>query len=394
MVVSSRQQDEVRDFRIRSVCMSLPSMQNPERGLFVRHRLEAMSKRARIDALCPQPWFPFLRSWSQEINPDGASFETSYLPMPYLPRIGKFLDSYWMQRTILNWLKPAFVSSGSEQILDAHFGYPEGVACWRVAQKLKIPCFVTLRGVEEEWVKQRLVRKQLRQCLESVDGIIAVSRSLASLAQKLGAKEHRIRIIPNGVDRQVFFPTKTDIVQNRTLKIVCVGNLRHVKGHDTLLRAFARLAKLKFEFELRLIGEATEPTFARSVEHLISELGLVTKVKNLGSLNQLKLSHVLRQSDLFVLASRREGCCNAILEALASGLPVVATDVGDNHKYVRSGINGQLVAADDEIALAKAIQHVARQEFDHQAVSESVAICSWDQTAQEVIEFMAERLSA
>ena len=378
-----------RDFQLRSVCMTLPTVKNPTHGIFLHRRLSALAELVRVEAICPEPFF--LSRKYQESETFGSRYKTHFTSMFYIPGIFKFLDACWMEKAIAKWINSE-QSSVEKIVIDAHFGYPEGVACWRLANKLKVPCFVTLRGVEEEWVKQGLVRQQLRNCLRSVDGVIAVSHSLAKLARELGTREEQIRVIPNGIDHHIFFPSSRNSFDNRATRIVCVGNIRQVKGHDILLRALSKLMRQGFEFELSLIGGAVESSFAAKLDQLIRDLGIASKVKRLGSLPPKEVARILRQSDLFVLASRREGCCNAILEALACGLPVVATDVGDNGRYVKSGVNGQIVASNDEIALADAIENVAGQEMDRRAISNGVSNLSWAKTAHDVIDFMQERI--
>ena len=368
-------------------------MDSPQRGLFVRHRLEAISQTVHVRGLCPQPWFPLLRSATRDASTQDAKFPTSFVRMPYIPAICKWMDARWMQGTITKWLSQRSAKSDCNIILDAHFGYPEGVACWRVARSLHLPCFVTLRGVEEEWIKQPIVKRQLAKCLQSVNGVIAVSHSLANLARELGTSRDHIRVIPNGIDHSVFFPKPSSERQNKTTRIVCVGNLRHVKGHDIILRAFNILSARNFDFELSLVGGETEAAYSRKIDQMIQDLNLSKRVQRLGSLGQHQIAVLLRHSDLFVLASRREGCCNAILEALASGTPVVATDVGDNSKYVNQG-NGTLVPNDDDVAFADAVEHVAGHRFAPNAIAQSVAGLTWEKTAHDVMEFMEEKLPA
>src|SRR5690606_34901143 len=89
-----------------------------------------------------------------------AAFPIDYRRMFYLPGIAKAWDGRWMQRCIDRWLDPLLaVEPGA--VLDAHFAYPEGVACHRAAARRGLPFFVTLRGVEEEWFKHRPIRRQM-----------------------------------------------------------------------------------------------------------------------------------------------------------------------------------------------------------------------------------------
>jgi glycosyltransferase involved in cell wall biosynthesis len=137
-------------------------------------------------------------------------------------------------------------------------------------------------------------------------------------------------------------------------KIVSLGRLFPVKGHDILIKAFAQLAARHPQWSLVIWGEGPERPV---LEALIHSFGLSGRASIPGSTKQV--AACLRQGDLFVLPSRTEGFPNALTEAMACGLPVIATNCGGAiEDIVRNDENGILVPPDDVDALATAMDRI------------------------------------
>jgi glycosyltransferase involved in cell wall biosynthesis len=101
----------------------------------------------------------------------------------------------------------------------------------------------------------------------------------------------------------------------------------------------------------------------------------------------------LRVAAVFALGTAREGCCNAVLEALGVGVPVVTTPVGDNAHFVKDGANGFLVPVDDPAAMAEALAAVfARDSWERERISAELAVGTWQKIARDVLDFFAERI--
>ena len=156
-------------------------------------------------------------------------------------------------------------------------------------------------------------------------------------------------------DRSIFRPRKALMVSNgldlnlykvrihgglTTPQILGVGNLHREKGWDRLLRSVARLQSNRPEllFKVQIAGEGKERS---NLQQLVKRSGLEQRVTFLG--RRLDIPDLLFQSDIFVMASDSEGTPNAIMEAMAAGLPVVSTDVGDVSRLVEDGINGYVI---------------------------------------------------
>jgi glycosyltransferase involved in cell wall biosynthesis len=157
-----------------------------------------------------------------------------------------------------------------------------------------------------------------------------------------------VHVIPNPVPRATIGAASTPAAQPL---IVSVGRLTEQKGFDLLIESFAALANKHAGWRVIIYGEGPERA---SLARLVAARGLTQKV-SLGGITK-DISGALRQASLFVLASRYEGYPNALVEALASGLPIVATDCpGATAEILADGLNGMLVPPDNVPALTKAL---------------------------------------
>jgi len=187
-----------------------------------------------------------------------------------------------------------------------------------------------------------------RRLLRHTDRFLVLNSESIEELQELGLERSQMAPIVNGVDTTYFAPPEEKEALP-FVKAVFVGRLTTQKGVDVLLRAWAQLAEPR---ELILVGDGAERP---SLEALASELKL-DHVTFTGSTNDVR--SYLQQADLFVLPSRSEGIPNALLEAMACGLPVVASAVGGIPDVVQDGESGLLVPSEDVPALAAAIRRL------------------------------------
>lgn len=383
---------------VLSVCTNLPSEQNPLLGLFVLRRLEKMGELANVRALIPQPWFPVVRP--RKINPPlkNPRIEIESSGMFYVPRIANHWNGHWMKRCVGQWLDSQEDKVIRNAVVDAHFGYPEGVGCFQAARERGLPVFITIRGLEVELFNTPSRGSQLLEALCEATGVIAVSHSLKAAAIKAGVPARQITVIPNGVDATTYCmgdkdQARADIGYRHAEKlIVSVGNLKPVKGHDILIRAIAEVKK-QVDVRLVCVGGGVDSAWGNKLQQLVNELGLSDRVRFAGAKAPKEVADWLRAADLFALASRREGCCNAVLEALSSGVPVAVTDAGDNAVFVKNLVNGQTAPVDDPQSLANAIVNCLKRDFNFQAIADSVKDSCWSSVANEVIATFMSKLS-
>ena len=171
-----------------------------------------------------------------------------------------------------------------------------------------------------------------------------------------GVDPNRVQTIYSGLNlsgwREIDRPTKT----SGNLIVTTVGNIRRVKGHDLFIRAAASIAPQFPGVRFTIAGDVLEPDYFIELQQLIRDLNLSDRFHFTGGVTNLR-EH-LATSDIFVLPSRSEGFSNAIIEAMAASLPVVATNVGGNAEAVIDGVNGFIIPLEDPAALSAAVSRL------------------------------------
>jgi glycosyltransferase involved in cell wall biosynthesis len=229
-------------------------------------------------------------------------------------------------------------------------------------------CVQTFHGVEKPLTDMpRDIRIKCRLAARLTATVTAVSDASQHMVCTLGGlSEHAVKVIPNGVDLGRFRPSPLGAPDQRavrqevgvgleTLLAVHVAGLRPIKDQATLLRAWGLVVKTyrRDSLPAPLLLIAGEGECRTELQGLACQLGITDCVRFLG--HRHDLDTLLPGCDLFLLSSLSEGMSFAILEAMAAGLPVVATRVGGNGELVEDGASGLLVPARDPAALAGAV---------------------------------------
>ncbi len=239
-------------------------------------------------------------------------------------------------------------------------------------------------------------RFQLPRLLSFADQVIAPSRARASESARIGYAKERIHCIPNGVDIEAFKPGVRDEellarigVRRRDKCIVVPARLEPVKGVDVLIRALPRISRAVPETKILLIGDGSERD---SLIALAGKLGVRDRIAFLGNRPREEMPRHLRLGSLAVLPSRSEGLPLACLEAMATGLPVVASRVGGLPEMIDDLETGRLVDAEDPAALASTIVELlsagksVRRGMGRQGRRIAVDRYSWRSLAERTAE--------
>ncbi len=166
-------------------------------------------------------------------------------------------------------------------------------------------------------------------------------------------KPSLVETIYNGIDVADWDTASTPAKHPGAAVVATVGNIRRVKGHDVFIKAAASIAARFRSVSFQIAGDVLEPDYFEELQTLIRDLNLSDRFHFAGGVANLR--EYLSTADIFVLPSRSEGFSNAIVEAMAASLPVVATDVGGNAEAVADGVSGFIVPSEDAAALAAAI---------------------------------------
>jgi glycosyltransferase involved in cell wall biosynthesis len=186
------------------------------------------------------------------------------------------------------------------------------------------------------------------------DAVFAVSEQVRKHCIEVDrVNPARVVTIYNGLNLSDWNATLRPIKAPGELLVTTVGNIRRVKGHDIFIKAAASIVSRFPKVSFSIAGDVLEPDYFAELQALIQNLNLSDHFHFAGGVTDLH-KH-LSTADIFVLPSRSEGFSNAIVEAMAASLPVVATEVGGNAEAVKNGVSGFLVPPEDPAALSAAI---------------------------------------
>ena len=333
----------------------------------------------------PVPWFPFLAPGVKLVHEKWKGLEISRPCFFYTPKFFKNNDAQFYARGILPWVKK-LCCTWQPDILDAHFIWPDGVGVSLIAKNVGIPYVITLRGKLFECMKEP---SQIRQCAEALKGasaVISVSSGLAEAAIELGVDPARVNVITNGVDTDNF-NIKDKNICRKVLGLpedkrilLTVAHLGHRKGHHEVIRA---LADLPEDICLVLVGGPAQGGTHETIMTEAKKSGVEKRVILAGPQPYEQVARYFSAADASVLASYREGCPNAVLESLACGTPVVATDVGAVRDIVPVPGTGFIVPRKKVEPLTEGIKKVLSTNWVPESVIEESKVRSWEQVALE-----------
>ena len=383
--------------KILSFSYCFPNPANPTWGMFVYQRLKALAQKVDVQICSPHPWFPLLKGKTDSLSKDNFPDLNVHRPdFFYIPGILKDSDAWFYCRGLRHWLK-AICKSWPPDVLDAHFIWPDGVAVAGLARQFDIPYVITLRGKIYECLKSPSQVKQCARALQGAAAVISVSSRMAEEARKLGVDDKRLHVIANGVNRSHFRPR--DKKECRRLLalpeqgklLVTVAHLGHRKGHHEVIQALAGLPE---NVSLIIVGGAAQGGTIEELQSIAQKFGVASRVILPGAQPYDRIPHYFAAADASVLASYREGCPNAVLESLACGTPVVATDVGAVPDILPTPVVGRIVPVQQIEPLRKAIAEVLETEWVAEEVVKKSGVRSWDEVAGDVQKVFKKVISS
>ena len=380
---------------------AFPSSEYRHAGVFVQERMRFVEKSLPVSVVSPRPWFPLqslIRRWRPSFRPSLPAFEVRAGLDVHRPRVVsvpgvlKQWDGFLMALGAYPRLR-LLKMQGRLDVLDAHFAYPEGYAAALLGRWLGVPVTLTMRGTEARHARDPRLRPLLRAALEGATRVFAVSKALKRVAIGLGIPESKVLVVGNGVDSTVFHSMPRAIAREQlgigamAKVLVTVGGLVERKGFHRVIDCMPDLVREFPDLLYLIVGSAgPEGDWESRLREQVRALGVSERVRFLGAMPPDQLKIPLSAADLFVLSTRYEGWANVLLEAMACGTPIVATDVGGNCEVVSEPALGTIVPFDDHAALVDAIGSGLRRVWDHAAIERFALTQSWDDRARTLVE--------
>lgn len=388
--------------RVVTVTTFYPNSAAPMRTVFVENLVCAMRENCDISVVAPVPYAPPIRKIPRwHVQSQIASIEyrrgirvlhPRYLVVPNVDSLSGLTYCF----AILPVLR-RLAREGTWPVIHVHCAYPDAVGVAIAARILGVQYVVTAHGSDiNVYSEHRTLRSQIRWALRGASGVIAVSADLKEKIDRLtkGAVQRLEHLPCAGFDPEKFFPrpsaeARVELGVEATSRVVVfVGNLVSIKGVEFLIDAWDLLAQRRFidpNDRLLLIGKGP---CREDLECRVAARGLGSTVRFLGEVSQVDVSRWVSCATLLCLPSRNEGTPNVVVEALACGVPVVATRVGGVPDLVRDGINGQLVPAGDASALADALAKVMSVAWNKESICATVSELTWRRLGVRNCEFL------
>ena len=394
-----------------------PSSKQPTKSLYNLYLLNALQNIGwTVEIINPLPYCPIIDSYFRKISrpPTHETLNELSVSHPvffYTP--GCLIEKhYWFYRLSITKSMKAGIKRLKERSPDPEspiqvmlgFIYPDAVAMAPICQKLKLNYSVRVNGSDFRLrTHQPKFRSLIKQCLHEAPQIFCPGYRLKEDMVKEGIDETKIHAFRNGVDTSIFYfsqDEQPEEVQNRNdiqeKSILFAGNLVDVKKVDRLLKAFAILIKDQLvsqnmndsiRFRLDIVGDGA---LLSKLKALVQTLGLEEQVNFPGRELPKQIASRMRKADCLCLCSSSEGMPNIVIEALACGCPVVATDVGEVPYIVENGINGYSVATDKQSEteiieqLHIGLRKVLFGKWDRQHIADRMRDYTWATAAETI----------
>lgn len=385
-----------------------PNKLEPGRGIFNIFQVTHLAEWCQVKVVAPLPWFPrfplarfFRRNHRYSQIPKSEvidGIETFHPKYFTIPKIGRSLYGLLLFLSTLGPVLRIYKTFKFDVIL-ATWAYPDSFAAVLLSKLLNRPILTKVHGTDiNEYTQYWLRRKMISFALNNSERVVSVSRALRDRMIEIGVKPEKIKVIYNGVDGEKFKHLdkvrirKTLGIDTNKKVILFVGNLAPEKGLIYLIRAFTCIAAdASRNVILIIIGQGE---LGKELENEAKKYGIQNRVYMLGGKMHHEIPKWMNACDLLCLPSLNEGVPNVVLEALACGVPVVASDVGGIPEILISTDYGRLVKPKDFKELQKALLECLEKSWDREIIRRYSTRFSWSCNAemvyQEIMNVLAE----
>jgi glycosyltransferase involved in cell wall biosynthesis len=317
--------------------------------------------RNPINSLRVFAGFPFQRNKIIRHNENVVEYKIPHITWTILFLKGNY-DALAVKLSCV--LRSIVHDRGEVDIIHAHVAFPAGYLAMRLSQKLSVPYVITEHSGPfpfKEFETKKGIRPIVTEPLSKAGAILAVS---TWLAQRIIEKtELKVTVIPNSVSSSFIHTAQKKPHKNAAPRLFCLSHLTEDKGIGDLLQAVRILKTEGLGFTLRIGGTGPLQRLYRKIS---TEFGLNSNIVWLGALDRQKALVEFYECDFFIMPSRLETLSMVILEALACGKPIVATDCGGPSDLINAS-NGILVQASNSIELADGIERMLLTHSNYDA---------------------------
>lgn len=376
--------------RLLTFSTLFPDSVRPNFGVFVENRLRRLvaDQDVRSVVVAPVPWFPFAGprwgQWGRMAAVPAVEtrhgLEVHHPRFPVIPKIGMSVAPVLLYLAALRAVRRLMRAGLAFDLIDAHYLYPDGVAAVWLGRALGKPVVVTARGSDvTELPDYAIPRALIRGAIADADALITVSAGLKAGLLALGAPDEKVTVLRNGVALDVFRPPEDRAAARAAFgmdrpTLVSVGGLIPRKRHSLTIAAMAMLP----EYGLLIAGEGPERT---ALQAQIDAAGLGDRVRLLGPVPHGDLFRLYGAADASVLASTREGWANVLLESMACGTPVLASDIPGNPEVVQRREAGLILRQNTPEGLAEAVRDLFATPPDRAATLAYARQFGWEETS-------------
>jgi len=384
--------------KVLLVSNNFPNSLEPVRGIFTYHLAKSLRKKCDLEVIAPLPWIP-----KAAVNRFSSTHPFAAVPYEehingikvyhprylVIPKILGFMHGMFMFFPLLRLIK-RLENMRKIDVLNAHWVFPDGVATAWVGEMLNTPTVITGMGCDLNYYPYLPFRKKfIVDALNMANMITVKGKELEQTVMALGFPERKISVIPNGLDFEKFsIISRKEARRKLHLEhagpiVLSVASLDEAKGGRYLIEAMKWVDRqMAGNPILIMVGDG--PLKDKLIQQAI-DLGIEKSVLFMGRRPHEEIPVWINAADLFSLSSVREGRPNVVLEALACGTPVVASNVGSIPEMIQPE-NGRIAEAADSKSLAPQILDCLDREWDRKAIRNSIPRFTWEDSAELYME--------
>ncbi len=382
--------------RVAVITRYFPTSFHPWAGHSAYQTLRFLAQHCDVKVFYPESQYPAVMTPKSRTHPaldknyEPVGVPVEYIPYPAIPVISRPLNGWTAARRLL----PKVRAFQPDVILN-YVVYPDGFAAVKIGAALKVPVVLTAIGTDLNVIPDPLCGMLTRRTLREADFLVTVSGALRKTGLAMGASVERSRAILNGCDTSVFYPQDRNEARKKLQieetgeAVVYVGRLDLAKGLRELIDAVVQVKTQRPQMRCYLVGDGAD---GPGLMDQVTGYGAGDWIKFVEPCPTDKVAVWMTAADVVTLPSYREGCPNVVLEALAAGRPMVASDVGGIPELMDDSC-GLMVPAKDAGALAVALSKVLEKHWDAAEIS-SRHSRSWSNVSDDVEQVLKQVLAA